>query len=206
MRRRITIGLGLIGSLGVLVLLLTEADTSSQAANAKDAPVFKTEDVNTAHEKSTPHHRPKKPELAIEIASLAQSPSRSVKLASGERRAGENDQNYDLRTKFYAKYAKLIRQAKLTPKQVPLVLSRFADAQEQSELAWAAFDESATTPPFDPISLSVMDDTLSRDFATSLREVLSHEQMVRFVHISIIGSPLNFGIYRPLEIQRESPL
>ncbi len=201
MRNRFIIsgGVASVGVLALLLLSLGDPVTSETSAShdkgsaSKAAPLLA---VRTAPRLTKPSDEKT---LLGKVTAL---PVRTIAMSSKERRSGETDQNYMFRMKFIEKFDKLIRQAELTPEQIPLVLERFADAQEQSELAWVAMDESLSSIG-SLVSIPVMSRTLSSDLFTSLREVISHEQMVRYRHISIIGSPIGFGLYKPLEIQRE---
>ena len=203
MRNRLLIGVGVMG-IGVLALLLLSLGDSASpgtsvshdegSASKAAAPLSVTRRV-------PPRLMEQSDEKSL-LAKVTALPARTIALSSKERRSGETDQNYMFRMKFIEKFDKFIRQAELTPEQIPLVLERFADAQEQSELAWVAMDESLTSIG-SPVSIPVMSRTLSSDLFTSLREVISHEQMVLYRHISIIGSPIGFGLYKPLEIERK---
>jgi len=103
-----------------------------------------------------------------------------------------------MRMAFRDKFEKLERQAGLTSEQRRAVLSIMADMQQQSQLAWDEMDAASASE--DSPSMSTVDKTLSAELLARLREVLSHEQMVAFRRIAIIGKPLMFENYRPIDI------
>ncbi len=195
----------MVGGLGAFFLF-----HSKEAVTAELPPeelVAKTESANARSKK----HPQQTPRLAIEPTEIAEGPKpqprdllppRTAKLSSRERRPGEAKDDFDLRISFLDRFDRFVEQAELTPEQIPLVLERIADAQEQSEIGWQAFSESTRTVDGEVVDLGDMAKTFRADFYGSMRDVLSREQMERFLRTAIITGPLTFGVYRPLDIER----
>ena len=186
----------IVAGLALLVVLLVAVDR--QATSDISAP--SASKVDGAVAAAEAQARTRVAGSSIEAQPTLTKEGMTVRLSGSDRRAGEDDVNYQLRQDFRLKFEKLRDGANLTATQSDEVLAILADTQMQSELAWKelgiAIDELDDERP----NMATIRRTLKAEMLSRLREVLSHEQMVTFRRTSLISEPLSLGNYLPLEI------